>query len=293
MRATPRTWAWGRLLGTSLVVLAAGCAAKAPQGYGVSQSTASQTQAQFMAAEQSTEVNTATTYLGLIEKMQQAGHWYASLAHTDAFVTQHGASPAVQLLRADALRNTRQYELARQTYTALLGTPQASRAHRGIGLLEASQGRYDAAIKALEQARQLNPVDANTLSDMGYAYMRNGQLEQAHLPVMQAAQLAPDNSRIQLNLALYWLASGEDVLGGQLIQQLRQPRTKAGGALIDAEAVRSLREQVEVVHLAVQARKKVQTQEIPSAIGNVVQVSSYASEVIQPSSKPASHSPHQ
>lgn len=273
MQARHITWAGKWALWGTAVMVVAGCASKAPQGYGISQSTASQAQAQFMAAEQATEVDTANTYLGLIEKMQQAGHWYASLAHTEAFVKQYGASPAVQLLQADALRNTRQYALAQKAYLALLGTPQAARAHRGMGLLEASQGNFHAAIAALEQARQLNPVDANTLSDMGYAYMRNGQLAQAHLPVLQAAQLAPQSPRIQLNLALYWLASGEEVLGGQLIQKLQLPQTKAGGALIGPDAVRSLHEQLNMVRQAVQARAENTKDPVHNAAEQAIQVS--------------------
>ena len=247
-------WALGVVAGALLVL--SGCASKTAQGYGASKSTAAMAQAQLMAAEQSTkDVDTEGAYLGLIAQMQQAGHWYASLAHTEAFEREHGVSSSLQLLRADALRNTQQYETARKLYTLLLATPQASRAYRGIGLIEATQGRFDAAIAAFEKARQINPIDAHVLSDMGYAYMRNGRLEQAQLPVMQSAQLAPDNPRIQLNLALYWMASGEEALGGQIIQKLQHPSAKTNGALIGQAALESLNEQLSMVRAAVEAQQ--------------------------------------
>jgi len=245
-------------IGFISLVLLAGCASKSPQGYGVSQrqSSATMAQAQLQVAEQSTQLDTAKTYLDLIAQMQQSGQWYASLAHAEAFVSQHGPLPEVQILRADALRNTQQHVTARQLYTSLLNTTQAARAHRGLGLLEAGQGNLSQAIVALGRARQLNPIDADVLSDLGYAYMRNGQLEQAQLPVLQAAQLAPDNPRVQLNQVLFWLASGEQARGIQLIEQMQQPQSKTRRPLIDAQAVQRLQEQLQIVNAAVQGRQK-------------------------------------
>lgn len=266
------------LLGSAMV---AGCASKLSQGYGVAKSTASLAQEQMVAAEQATQVDTASTYLGLIEQMQQAGHWYASLAHTDAFERLHGSSTNIQLLRADALRNTQQYDAAKGLYMNLLNTGQASRAYRGIGLLEAGQGRYEEAVAALDKARRLNPVDPNILSDMGYALMLSGQLDEAHLPVMQASQLAPNSPRVQLNLALFLMASGQETLGGQLVQKLQQPAAKSAGALIGADAIASLQEQVLLVKRAVQMRRDAANANLTEVLlGKVIKVSSMAVEAV-------------
>lgn len=253
---TYQQWSSTSLAAVLAVLVMAGCASKAPQGYGVapSQGTAALAQAQMQMAEQATQVDTSKTYLGLIEQMQQTGNWYASLAHTEAFVSLHGTSAEVQLLRADALRNTLQYEAAHQLYLSLLSTPVASRAHRGMGLLEASQGRYRQAVDALEQARKLNPIDANVLSDMGYAYMLDGQLEPARLPLMQAAQLAPESARVQLNLAIFLFASGENEAGSRLLQKLQLPQPPSKTPLIDAMAVQQLQEQVLKIRQAIHAQ---------------------------------------
>ena len=242
------------LLTISAMVLA-GCASKAPQGYGVAeQSTAAQAQQQMEKAEQSTQVDSQQTYLNLIAKMQQANQWYASLAHTEAFERQFGATPQLRLLRADALRNTAQITQAQSAYEALLtdsNTQAVARARRGLGLLLASQGQLDQAINQLEQARTLNPIDADVLSDLAYAHMLTGKPQGAQLPIMQAAQLAPSNPRVQLNLALYWLATGENQQAAQLLQRLQQPQAKNVAPLIDANSIKTLQMQLSAVQKAV------------------------------------------
>lgn len=250
---------WQTSAAVIILALVAGCASKpAPQGYGVNQEgTAAEAQRQMQQAEQSTKVDTVQTYLDLITQMQQAGQWYASLAHTEAFEQQYGPNTSVRLLRADALRNTGQFSQALQVYTSLLtdsNTGMAARARRGMGLLHASQGQYAQAIAHLDMARKLNPIDANVLSDLAYAHMLNGQLAPAQLPVLQAAQLAPANARVQLNLALFWLASGNEPEAAQLLQRLSQPQAKNAPALIDQNSLQTLQTQLSKVRQAVQAQ---------------------------------------
>lgn len=246
-----------RVLGSlALSLLLVGCAGKAPSGYGLmgSQSTAAQAQEQLAAAEQANQPDTVQTYLDLITQMQQAGQWYASLAHADAFEKQHGARPESTLLRADALRNTGQLEAAQRDYQSLLETSSKGRALRGLGLLYASQGQYGEAIAQLEQARQLNPIDASLLSDIAYAQMLDGNLPAARVPALQAAQLAPGNARVQLNLALYWLANGQQDDAQRLLQRLSQPQAKGAAPLIDQQSTQMLRSQLDQVLQAAQER---------------------------------------
>lgn len=239
-------------------VLLAGCAAKAPQGYGAAeQSTAAQAQQHMEKAAQLTQIDPQQTYLNLIRQMQQANQWYASLAHTQAFERQYGSQPQIRLMRADALRNTGQGPLAEQGYQALLADADSStvaRARRGLGLLYASQGQYPHAIEQLEMARQINPIDADVLSDLAYAQMLDGHTEAAHLPALQAAQLAPSNARVQLNLALYLLASDQKAQASQLLQRLGQPPAKNIPPLIDSHSMQTLPAQLQTVQAAMRRR---------------------------------------
>jgi Flp pilus assembly protein TadD len=260
MRHNPGINAWrvrAAALAAVLALAMAGCASKGPQGYGApssQQETAAQAQQQLQNAQQATQVDNAQTYLDLIAQMQQAGQWYASLAHTDAFEQQYGASPELRLMRADALRNTGQLEAAQQAYTALLQGSTTARAHRGLGLLHASQGRYGQAVEQLDKARQLNPIDANVLSDLAYAHMLDGRLASAQIPIMQASQLAPGNARVQLNLALFWLASGNQAQASQLLRQLAQPQAKGALPMIDQTSLQTLQMQLASVNEAVRLR---------------------------------------
>ena len=258
-RFSPRQRALTGLAGAAAALLLAGCASKSPQGYGTAAEAglAQQAQQQLEKAEQMTQVDPKQTYLGLITQMQQANQWYAALAHTEAFERQYGSSVQIRLLRADALRNTGQALAAENEYRALLGeadsTTQA-RAHRGLGLLHASQKRYAQAVAQLERARQLNPIDADLLSDLAYTHMLDGQLSAAALPILQAAQLAPANARVQLNLALYWLASGAQDQATQLLQRLRQPPARNAAPLIDENSLQTLQVQLTAIAQAVQDR---------------------------------------
>jgi Flp pilus assembly protein TadD len=218
-------------------------------------------------AEQLTQADPQHTYLNLIGQMQKANQWYASLAHTEAFERQYGRNTQVRLMRADALRNTGQGTEAEQAYKALLGdtdTSTVARARRGLGLLYAGQGRLAQAVVQLEQARRLNPIDADVLSDLAYAHMLNGQLAAAQLPILQAAQLAPANARVQLNLALYWLVSGEQGQATQLLQRLSQPQAKNTPALIDEHSLRMLQTQRAAVEQAVRARANAAAMPAPA-----------------------------
>ena len=231
-------------------LLLSACASKGPQGYGVAEpSAAQQAQQQMEKAEQSTQLDAQQTYLNLIAQMQQANQWYASLAHTDAFERQYGNTPQLRLMRADAQRNTAQIQAAQSSYESLLtdsNSSLAARAHRGLGLLLAGQGQLPAAVAQLEKARTLNPIDA---------HMLQGDLPGAQIPVLQAAQLAPGNARVQLNLALYWLANGSHNQAAQLLQRLQQPASKNAAPLIDQNSVRTLQSQLAAVQQAL-ARKQ-------------------------------------
>lgn len=148
-------------------------------------------------------INTQDTYLKLVDRMQQDGLWFASLAHLDALEQQWGRSAASTRLRADALRHTDQAEQSGDFYRQLMGTPLEAAGYRGLGLLAGARGDFAQAVQMLQQAQRRQPTDALLLSDLGYANLRAGRIAEARVPLMQALQLQPDSKQVQANVALY------------------------------------------------------------------------------------------
>ncbi|MFP6558708.1 pilus assembly protein [Paraburkholderia sp. B3] len=199
----------------ALVVLAA-CASK-EQGYGVGPQA--QAELQMRDATRDPAPDTPGMYLGLIQRMQAEGLYYASLAHIDAYEHQYGASPESIVLRADALRATGQSAASATAYMQLLTTPFAARGHRGLGLLAGAAGDFSKAASELAEASRLEPTDATTLSDLGYALLREGEVAAARVPLLKAVELDTHNPKIVANVALYFVASGDAASAQALMAQ--------------------------------------------------------------------------
>jgi Flp pilus assembly protein TadD len=172
------------------------------------------------------EYNDQNVYLGLIGKMQQEGMYYASLAHIDAFQQKYGTSTALQILRADALRETGQDDAALQAYRDLLNTDRAARARHGIGLVLGRQGDFMRAAGAAPGGRAGAGQRAGGQRP-GYALMRGGALQDARVPVMQALELDANNPRVISNAVVWMLASGKRADATAMMQRAAMPEPRA------------------------------------------------------------------
>lgn len=204
--------------GMLAAVLMLGACATKESGYGVGAQT--ERAALMQAADQKQSVpDTPGMYLGLIQRMQAQGLYYASLAHIDAYDKTYGVMPESILLRADALRMTHQPAASAAVYAQLLKTPLAARGYRGLGLLAGAAGDFDRAVQALTQASELAPTDPSLLSDLAYAKLRSGDVVGARVPLMKAAELDQRNPKIVSNLALYLFAAGRAQDAQRLMNQ--------------------------------------------------------------------------
>ncbi|WP_429281294.1 tetratricopeptide repeat protein [Paraburkholderia sp. GAS41] len=196
--------------------LLSACGSTLP-GYGVGPQA--ERQAEIQQATRDPAPDTPSVYLDLIGRMQAQGLYYASLAHIDAFEKQYGAQPDTILMRADALRMTDQPAAAAEAYTKLLQTPLAARGYRGLGLIAGAAGDFGSAVQQLQDAARLAPTDPATLSDLGYAELREGDINGARVPLMKAAQLDHSNPKIISNVVLYLLADGDTGRAATLMDQ--------------------------------------------------------------------------
>ncbi len=224
----------GAYLAASLALTLLGGCASTLAGYGVGPQA--ERQAQIQQAGREPAPDTPAVYLDLISRMQTEGLYYASLAHIDAFEKQYGARPDTILMRADALRMTDQPGPAADAYTKLLQTPLAARGYRGLGLIAGAAGDFGGAARQLQEAARLAPTDPSTLSDLGYAKLREGDIDSARVPLMQAAQLDGSNQKIASNVALYLIANGDETHAAALMDQ--QKLTPEVRAAIRRDAVK-------------------------------------------------------
>lgn len=178
-------------------------------------------------------------YLQLIERMQQQGAWFASLAHVQAYRQQYADTPKLQLAEATALRNTGQPGLAGERYRALTRTSEQAAAWHGLGMLAIASGQHQQAIDYLLKASTLSPLQAVYLGDLGYARLVAGQLEQARAPLTQAAELSPGDGRAAANLALWHMLDGRPERAEQLMLQAGLPDSSRQAVRDTAQRLRS------------------------------------------------------
>jgi Flp pilus assembly protein TadD len=232
--------------------------AKQERGYGVGM------QAEHEAALERSNRESALPdspgmYLALIDKMQTEGMYYASLAHIDAYEKRYGRSPDSTLRRADALRQTSQLDASRAAYDTLLKTNLASRGYRGLGLLSGQAGNFDDAATQFSHASDLDPTDALILSDMGYALMRAGRIEDARVPLMKAAELARGNVKIQKNLVLFLMTSGQQDAAREIMAhekyspEAQKAMDSSAQQVVDAAKARALAPAARSVTASVEA----------------------------------------
>ncbi|MEX8194006.1 hypothetical protein [Comamonas guangdongensis] len=186
-----------------------------------------------MPLEKEPVVNTQDTYLALVRQMQAKSLWYASIAHLDALDRQWGASAESRLLRADALRQVGQPDAAATLYQSLLGGAHDGVARYGLGRVAAEQGDFGLAAQQMELARRSNPVNPRLLTDLGYAYLRAHDLNAARIPLMQAAQLSPEDAQVNVNLSLFMMLSGQTPQAEEFMRQRK----------LDAQTQQAVREQ--------------------------------------------------
>lgn len=214
--------------------------------------------------EKEAVVDTQDTYLSLVKQMQSKSLWYASIAHLDALDKQWGASSDSRLLRADALRQVGQLGAAIPIYQGLLGSAKDGAARYGLGRVAAEQGDFRSAAQQMEQARMSNPVDSRLLTDLGYAYLRARDLNAARIPLMQAAQLNPEDAQVNVNLSLFMMVSGQSAQAEEFMRQRK----------LDAQTQQLVKEQAgEWLQGARQAASLAAADPAVQAAGKVVNLS--------------------
>lgn len=181
-------------------MLAGGCAATSGPGLGGDRALLDQARG----PEENRRLHT-----DLVQQMIEQDRLYAGLAHLEAQEKEFGTTEELRLLRAEILRKLGRTGEAERLYEGLLNTRYAGRAQHGLGLIYA---RRDLALgtRYLRRAVELRPTDARIRNDLGYALMRQGDLEEARLHLATAFQLDDGAALSRNNYILLLLLEGNE-----------------------------------------------------------------------------------
>lgn len=148
------------------------------------------------------------TRLAGIEQLIRDGKPYAALAQLDSLKSD---AASVKLTRADALRRIDRLGEAQSLYSALTqsGHCLSGRAHHGLGLVAAQEGRLNDSISHLQQARQALPTDVRVRNDLGYALLLSQQWDAARFEFLTVLDLQDKEPRAARNLVLLTFKQGE------------------------------------------------------------------------------------
>lgn len=155
--------------------------------------------------------------LQLIEKMESEKKWYAAISYLDHFRQKFPASEQSDLLRAKALAATGSTEKAKHYFRKILDGSLAAQGYQGLGLLAAQEGQRQAAIHYFEEASRRDPINAEILNNLGFAFLQNNNLGQAKTALFRAGELAPEDPRIWSNIALYYLLRNQTFQAQEVI----------------------------------------------------------------------------
>ncbi len=228
---------WKTVIAMALLSACAACAAPPQQGYGVQAAEQQATRFEQQQEQAASNVDQAGLYAGLIREMQGKGLYFASLAHLDAYVQRFGRNDEVELMRADAYRHTQQLETSAKIYRSLLDSPVAAFAWQGLGLIAAAGNHYAQASTHFAEAVRRNPTDAAMVADYGFSLLKQGRVDEARVPVVQAAELAPGSVKIVGNLAIY-LYLKSDAMAAEAVMD------KAAFSAESRRAIRQLAQQI-------------------------------------------------
>lgn len=187
-------------LAMAAVWLLAGCAASPPDVGGSDRDLLKQARG----AEENKRLHT-----DLVREMIDQDRLYAGLAHLEAQEKEFGTSDELRLLRAEILRKLGRTVEAERLYEELANTRYAGRAQHGLGLIYV---RRDLALgtRYLRRAVEARPTDARIRNDLGYALMRQGELEEARLHLATAFQLDDGAELSRNNYILLLLLEGNE-----------------------------------------------------------------------------------
>lgn len=143
--------------------------------------------------------------------LQQLGNLYTLLGRVD-----EGESYFLRAVNADQLRLSSNamidYESLDESSVKALKVDSQSPAiaYMGLGIIADVENNYEIARVLYEKAYTASPSTTKILINQGYSYYMSGEYERASLYTQKALKREPDNEKAQNNMALIYLAQGQE-----------------------------------------------------------------------------------
>lgn len=175
-------------------------------------------------------------HVDLIQRMLDQQQFYAALAHVQQMQREGSNSDQLRYLEAEARRQLGQYNAAEALYRGLLRSKLAADAYHGIGLLYATRD-MNMAIANLREATRLDPTDASSRNDLGYALLKMRRYPEALAELATAVELDPSNEKARNNFLLLLMVKGDEVNVRRVVAQAAVPPETVARLRRDAQAM--------------------------------------------------------
>lgn len=175
-------------------------------------------------------------HVDLIQRMLDQQQYYAALAHVQQMQRDGRNTEQLRYLEAEARRELGQYTPAETLYRGLLRSKLAADAYHGLGLLYATRD-MNRAIANLREATRLDPTDASSRNDLGYALMKMRRYTEAWPELATAVELDPANDKARNNLLLLLMVKGDEAGVRRMVTQAAVPMETVTRLRRDARAM--------------------------------------------------------
>jgi tetratricopeptide (TPR) repeat protein len=141
------------------------------------------------------------------------------------------ADPSLQYTFGLALVRSNRAREAEAVFTALLANHRdRAELHVILGQAHAQQGDFDAAVQALQHARQLEPAVAGASGALGFIYLKQGKLADAAAALREELQRHPDDLSARHTLAAVLELDGQAAEALTLLRGVLQAQPDFGDA---------------------------------------------------------------
>jgi tetratricopeptide (TPR) repeat protein len=169
-----------------------------------------ETDKSIAAAEQALALNSEDVgaRFNLAEALTQKRDFKAALEHYRKVVQLRPDLEALHLSLALAYARAGDFAAAERELLPATNSPNAVATHVQMANIYSAAGNYGTAIGHFQQALRLKPDFSAARHDLGVAYMRNQQMDQAIEEFTALLKQQPDNGSAVLNLALAYQTKG-------------------------------------------------------------------------------------